>query len=151
MTHKDGSRGRELHKDITDYLSNSCPYEAAKIIGDDWLIFPTTNEDGDKEMADVLGTHGIMKASRKGGYFPDVIWEFWQRNDEDFAVAVEVGKYEPDRCPVNNPVIHVGFNGKVSLINPRDILEFNLLKRTCDAVERLVGDRFPYLRDTHDT
>ena len=34
-------------------------------------------------------------------------------------VVVEVGRYNPDTWPRQQPVLHIGFNGRCSLINPK--------------------------------
>lgn len=58
-----------------------------------------------------------MGNGRKGKLFPDVA--FWL--DGEGMILVEVGDFTPSKFPPLQSVIHVGFNHRVSRVNPQGL------------------------------
>ena len=90
-----GCRGGELHQHIINLVA--CV---------DW--------PGYYVMVDDCGMMKYLKSKKR----PD----FLMLSKDDLSVFIigEVGRYNPDKWPTNYPVVHLGMNGRMSLINAGD-------------------------------
>jgi hypothetical protein len=69
-------------------------------------------------MTAALGTSpegGRSKADR----IPDIVLGLPGYSDDGTWLVVEVGRYDPSKWEPNVPVLHVGFNRSVNIINPK--------------------------------
>lgn len=120
MTKKSGGmRGGQLHRELVDWFRfDFCPSLREIFPWIDWyFVFDNSMT------ALLLGTQGKAikpKGGKRGGYYPDglIIYED-DETEEMGSFVIEIGRYEPDRAPRSDiTVLHLGFSGRVSLINP---------------------------------
>jgi len=124
-------QGKETHESLVNLVRFDAPH-LLRQQGFEMLVIT-----GEKFMAMALGRKTAGK-----GRLPDVI--LYPLDDEPGPpLLVEIGQYSPSKWPSDIPVLHVGVNGAVSLINPtRRQFEQNL----ANAVRRLLSD-FDYQSD----
>lgn len=85
------------------------------------------------------GGQGTGRGKKGGGYYPDglVIFENVETG-ESSHLAIEVGRYDPDRAPEQVQVLHISFGGRVTLINVLD--GFNIALALQDAFQTLLQE-----------
>lgn len=105
-----GAHGGPYHRELVNWLGSTFITELRESFY--WIAWALPLDQA--FCATMLGTLG--KGDRSGGYYPDGVL-LWSDGETGGAFAIEVGRYEPDRTPRNIPVIHIGFGGKVSLID----------------------------------
>ena len=128
-----GMRGGPLHQKIDNWLRFPMPEFTRDFFP--WIEWMFVGDDG---LAAILlrtqgkgGTTNNPKGGKGEGYYPDSLWMYKDsETGESGSLAIEVGKYEPDRAPEWVPVLHIGFTGRVSLINapPDDSIAQALLE-----------------------
>jgi len=78
-------------------------------------VFPDVEWDciyDDPLMASLIRYKG---AGGRDGYFPDGLW-FYNGN----SLIIEVGRFNLAKLPRDEQMIHIGWDGQVNVVNPRD-------------------------------
>jgi hypothetical protein len=110
MPKTDGCRGSELHEDIVHWARN----DMANLIRSLYPGIRLYCVCADLMACALLGT----PSGRPGAYYPDALYLYGAETDEQgIPLAIEVGRFQPDRAPADLPVLHIGFSGQVSLLN----------------------------------
>ena len=114
---KTGLRGGALHQELMGWLRFDFLPSLEELFPEiEWFVL---FDDG--LMATLLETQGHAykpNGGKKGGYYPDGLVVYNDNESgETGSLAIEVGRYDPSRAPEVVTVLHVGFNGRVSLIN----------------------------------
>lgn len=106
-----GQRGSKLHEAIVDWTRfDLLPYIRT--------VLPDTEWSGiywDQFMMVVLGTDGQGGTARKNGLCPDGLWIY-----DTGSIVIEVGRPSVGKWHKHQQVLHIGFDGQVSVINAQD-------------------------------
>ena len=116
-----GPRGTQLHETIVNWTRfDLVPYLR--------MVFPSMEWDCiyDESLSGFLLGYPGNGIGGKDGYFPDGLW-FYNNN----RLIIEVGNYNLVRLPNNEQMIHIGFDGQINVVNPKD--EFVL--EVADAIK----------------
>ncbi len=107
-----GLRGGQRHQMLVEWTRQEVPARVQAAFPEPTWYF--IYDDG--YMAGLLGTSG--NGDRREGYYPDGLWLYRTPEGRAGFIIIEVGNYCPDRTPDNMPVIHVGLQGCISVVNP---------------------------------
>ena len=110
-----GQRGTQLH----DAIVNWTRFELMSYIR---TVFPDVEwsciyDDGIQMfLLDTKGGPSTEYGGRgKNAKFPDGLWIYSAGN-----IVIEVGRYLVDKWHEDQQVLHIGFDGQVNVINPKD-------------------------------
>jgi hypothetical protein len=98
--------GGELHEGIIDLIR----FDVMRLLRLQGLSFHCVVDDG--FMALLCQT---TREGKKASKYPDMLLMEDVPNGE--TILVEVGQYRPSKWGAETPVLHIGFNGCVSLVN----------------------------------
>ena len=108
MTNHTGKFGRKEHEEIIQTIRSGI-YEHLSWegfeIGEDYFLFLD-----EQVMMSSLGQFGACRVN--GARIPDMLFV-----TKGTPVIIEVGNYIPSKWETDMPVVHVGFNHRVSLVN----------------------------------
>lgn len=103
-----GQQGTELHEDLVNWSRfDLIPYLRTVFADIEWLPIYAQGL-----VASELGT----KLCKQGGEsYPDGIWFY-----NGYRLLVEVGRYNLAKLPQGEQLLHIGWDGEVSIVNPKD-------------------------------
>ena len=119
-----GKRGTPLHEAIVDWVRFDLIVHIRTIFSDlDWSCIA---HDG--LMGELLETLG--DTTNKGGYFPDCIWDYGES-----CIVIEVGHCDLLNVLPEIQTLHIGFDGQVNVVNPKDDMIFSVANVIRDYVK----------------
>ena len=129
-----GQRGSRLHKAIVDWTRfDLMPYIRT--------VFPDTDWDciyWDQFMMAMLGTAGQGGTARRNALCPDGLWIY-----DSGSVVIEVGRCSVNKWHKDQQVLHVGFDGQVNVVNPKDGFIVDVAGAVEDYIVELMSPAVP--------
>ena len=127
----------ELHHRMVDWTRSVILNLLTEIFP--WIEFLAVYDGGFASMLLRSGGQSTGRGKKGGGYYPDglVIFEDTETG-ESSHLAIEIGRYDPDRAPDQVQVLHISFGGRVTLINVSDA--FNIALALQDTFQTLLQE-----------
>ena len=129
-----GHRGSIEHDAIVDWTR----FDLAQYVRD---MFPRVDWSfiyADALIALEVSGKALSKHGRAGRRFPDGLWLFDQGR-----ILIEVGHFDLDKIEKNEIILHISFDGKINLVNPRDGIHIEIWETVKFFMETQGFDSYP--------